>query len=278
MKALKRSAGLLALAILLFAFPAAAASKPAAPALVSFSEAPSKRTLRKVSAAMLAQVKDEPREGGASIGEAELDKLLSPYRKRAYAGERSFFSAVFEGEYKKKSGKWTTALAGVRTAWIDGKTGAIRYERMCVSDASEPKKAGAIDCLLVKPGDAGAYLYTWVKFSKKGQLSKVENIADADIPAGASVYAVPKPLDSESCKIYPDRTLCGQACKLYSFGNRYQTTYYWLSVSKGYEIKAATYSIKGQKMIYTYDLGERDAPASVYAPPEDVAFQEGEAD
>lgn len=264
------------LALLLFPASSLAAAS-AAPAVSittpDFSKTPDKKALDKIKTDMLTLVKDRP-TGGKTISLSALDKTLAPYRAKFKIGSgNSFYTETFTGDYAKQNGKWALGdYADVTASWVQDTTTFTRMEKMTVKSFEEDKEEGMIDCTLMTSDKAFSYIYTWVKFTKNGQVVKMPKTS-SQVQKGSTVPAVK---NDGTGRLYPDQTVNGQLCKVYSLGTGENETIYWLSTTKGFDIKTATFSSAAeQAMTYRYEMKKVSKDAGFYNPPGDVNFISG---
>lgn len=255
---------------------AAATAAPAASiATPDFSKTPDKKALDKIKASMLPLVKDRP-TGGKVVKISALEKTLAPYRAKYKPGSgNSFYMVSFNGDYIKQNGKWALGeTANVSASWVQNATTFTRMESMIVKGLEEDRKEGTIDCTLMKSDKNFSYIYNWEKFTKTGQLMKIPKMPS--LTENNSTITDDK---NETARIYPNQTVSGQLCKVYSYGSGKDEIFYWLSTTKGFEIKTAYFlSATDQSMTYTYEMKKLNKDASFYNPPTDVKFTEDSMD
>jgi len=216
-------------------------SNPNDPELKIVYGAPELAKLQKECEAL---IQDAP-TGGKSITFQQLQNILSPYRKSMGTGNTDYRKTMNMTQFEKDAQKnWVaTANLSITENWLNGTN--QKSEILHIKNQREPYKEGAVECELRKEDADFHYTYRWYKTATTGFVYKKPKKSTAKTPekhTPASPHEKPKMPDMK-VTLYPDKTVAGQLCKVYSYGMNENTDtgmYFWFSTVKGFDILNAS--------------------------------------
>ena len=220
---------------------------------------------------------DEP-TNGRDISVEELESILAPYyAKFNYGNGNTFYYYTTRGDFAKKGEKWEMSDdVTVSQMWsrVSGENYRLLSETLTIFNAWNEEKVGVTECMLMKDDDSFSYTYSWVKGAKEGEMMKFPKRPGTGTEGYDGGEYIPD--NRGRARIYDDKMVDGKLCKVYSYGDGEDRTYYFVSTVNGVEIMNASYDpedgVKKQNMHFVLDMKSINTEESLFNLPSGVNF------
>ena len=225
-----------------------------------------------------ALIKDAP-TGGKQITFQQLQAILNPYRKGSGKGNTDYHKYMM-GQFEKQNNKWVASgmmPLAIHEKWSKAAVGTVyassKNETLHIKNPMASYKEGAVESELSKEDASYTYKHRWYKTAETGTLQKIAKVAPKAEKAEKYTPGTHEPGKMPDMKVtlYPDATVAGQLCKVYSYdmgtGGEGMKTYFWFSTVKGMEILQESMMTPGMTMAtFTYDNKKIDKDELFFDP------------